>query len=223
MGLKASRKKVSLKKLFTSFRTNLVSGVLALAPLGAVVWVVAWFLRMLLGLRDILPLSLDPRVVLELHDGFVLSMINGLFTIFLMAIITIGVAFVGLISRNILGKRLLTWVERFVNRIPVLRTVYSTLDQLLETFAGSSQGRTFRKVVLLEYPRKGIFALALVTGERPTHPGTGSQEKFLNIFVPTTPNPTSGFFLTVAATEVTELSISVEEALKQIISMGIVH
>jgi uncharacterized membrane protein len=121
-----------------------------------------------------------------------------------------------------LGKRLLKAVAGFVSRVPVLNTVYSTLEQLVETFA-SGQRKNFRRVVIVEYPRKGICTLAFVTGERETNPMTGLKTKMLNVYVPTTPNPTSGFYLTLPADEVKEAQMSVEEALKEIISMGIVH
>lgn len=211
-----------IQKLFHSFRANLLAGALALTPLAAVIWIVAWFWQLILGVRDLFPERLDPRVFFDIHDPFTLNVIDGLITITLLASIVLIIAIVGLVSRNIMGKRLLKVVNRFVNRIPVLRAVYSTLEQLLQTFAGS-QGKNFSKVVVIEYPRPGIYTLALVTGERQSHPFTGAAERCFNVFVPTTPNPTSGFFLTVPASDAKDAGISVEEALKQIISMGMVH
>jgi uncharacterized membrane protein len=212
-----------IQKLFSSFRTNLISGVLALAPFAAVFWILAWAWRKLQGLKNILPSSLDPRVILGIENRFYLWLIDWAETLLVLAALTIALAMVGLVSRNILGRRLIELITKFLNRIPVLSTVYSTLQQLLDTFGGGSKGRSFNKVVLIEYPRKGIYTLALVTGERNVNPSTGANERLLNIFVPTTPNPTSGFYLTIPATEAKELDMSVEDALKQIISMGIVQ
>jgi uncharacterized membrane protein len=107
-------------------------------------------------------------------------------------------------------------------RVPVLRTVYTTLEQLIQTFA-TGQTKNFRRVVQVEYPRAGLYTLAFVTGERNTHPITGRSGKFVTIYVPTTPNPTSGFYLTASVEEIKDVDISVEQALKEIISMGIVH
>lgn len=209
---------------FSSFRTNLLSGAIALAPLAAVIWVIAWLWRILRSVRDILPQSWEPHVVFHLQNPWAIALTNGLTTFVLLSILVFLVASFGMISRHILGQRILETLERFVDRIPVLRTVYSTLNQLLETFGRSGQGRNFRRVVLIEYPRAGLYTLALVTGERASLPGTSKdQGPYLNIFVPTTPNPTSGFYLTVAARDAQDVPISVEEALKQIISMGIVQ
>lgn len=210
------------KRLFSSFRTNIVAGALSLAPLTAVVWIVAWFWRLIRGLRGLLPTSWDPQYSLGVTNPILLTVLHGLTTLLILSLITLFVAAVGTISRNMLGQRLLYSVHKFIERIPVLRTVYSTLEQLLETFGKGSKGGNFRKVVLIQYPRPGIYALAFVTGERATLPGTKTAGAFVNVFIPTTPNPTSGFFLTLPQSETTEVSLSVEEALKQIISMGIV-
>lgn len=212
-----------IQKLFSSFRTNLISGVLVLAPFAAVFWILAWAWRRLQTLKDILPASFDPRVIFGIDNRFHLWLLDWAETFVVLTAITMILAIVGLVSRNILGKRLLELVTKFLNRIPVLSTVYSTLQQLLETFGGGSKGRSFNKVVLIEYPRKGIYTLALVTGERSTNIASGNTERMLNIFVPTTPNPTSGFYLTIPAADAKELDMSVEDALKQIISMGIVQ
>ncbi len=211
-----------IQKLFSRFRTNLISGLLALAPLAAVVWVMAWFLKLLLNFKNALPQGLNPRVLFGIESPNLLWLLDWAETFVVLFVLVIGIAIFGMVSRNILGMRILRGITKFVNRIPVLRTIYSTLEQLLETFGGTT-GRSFSKVVLIEYPRKGIYSLALVTGEREINPLTGAKEPCFNIFIPTTPNPTSGFYLTVPATDVKVLDMTVEDALKQIISMGIVQ
>lgn len=213
-----------MSRLFSSFRTNLISGALALAPLAAVIWILAWLWRVIAGLRSFIPESWEPPVILGMENPFLISLTNALTTLILLSLVILFIAVVGMVSRHMLGQRILQSVQKFVNRIPVLRTVYSTLEQLLDTFGGSSQGRNFRRVVMIEYPRQGIYTLALVTGERRNLPGSPTGDvNYLNVFVPTTPNPTSGFFLTIPASDAVEVPLTVEEALKQIISMGIVH
>ncbi len=196
-----------------SFRSNLITGVLVLAPIGAVLFIVVWIWNLLMSVSQLIPYGLRPRVFFGLRDPLAVGFIDFMITLGVLFLILLLVWGVGLISRYYLGKRILESISHFVARVPVLSTVYSTLEQLLKTFtAGGS--KNFRRVVQVEYPRKGLYTLAFVTGER---------DKFLKIYVPTTPNPTSGFYLTVAADEVKDVGISVEDALKEIISMGIVH
>ena len=152
-----------LQKLFSTFRTNLISGALALIPLVAVVWIVAWLWGLVEGFRDFFPMGLDPRVFFGIQDVIALALLNWLITIVVLVAIVLFVAIVGLVSRNILGRRILAVVHHFVNRIPVLSAVYSTLEQLLDTFA-SNKGKSFRRVVLVEFPRTGIWTIGLVTG-----------------------------------------------------------
>ena len=196
-----------------SIRGNIITGVLVLAPFGAVLGIVLWLWNNLLALTSLIPESLSPRALFGIENALGIHFLDFLTTIIILFLILFAVWLVGLISRNYFGKRILDSFSRFVARVPVLRTVYSTLEQLLATFA-SGQAKNFRRVVQIEYPRKGLYTLAFVTGER---------GGFLNIYVPTTPNPTSGFYLTVEASEVKEVKLSVEEALKEIISLGIVQ
>lgn len=176
----------------------------------------------MMGLALIVPSSLRPQTLLESSSAFALATVDTLITFLILVLILFFVWSVGLISRNYFGRKLLAKISAFFNRVPVLSTVYSTLEHLLKTFA-SGQAKNFRRVVQIEYPRKGLYTLAFVTGERDRDPATGKKGRYLSIYVPTTPNPTSGFYLQVAADEVTDVDMSVEEALKEIISMGIVQ
>lgn len=196
-----------------SIRGNIVTGVLVLAPLGAVLVIVVWFWNLVMGLARIVPIEYGPKALLGLEHPFAVRGFDFVVTVAMLFLILVLVWAVGLISRNYLGKRFFRALSHSVARVPVLRTVYSTLEQLLSTFA-SGQTKNFRRVVQIEYPRKGLYTLAFVTGER---------DQMLTIYVPTTPNPTSGFYLLVSPDEVKNMGLSVEDALKEIISMGIVH
>ncbi|MBI3556231.1 MAG: DUF502 domain-containing protein [Deltaproteobacteria bacterium] len=196
-----------------SFRSNLITGVLVLAPIGAVLFIVVWMWNLLMSVSRIIPYGMRPRVSFGLRDPLAVGFIDFMITLGVLVFILVVVWGVGLVSRYYLGKRILESISHFVARVPVLSTVYSTLEQLLKTFT-SGGSKNFRRVVQIEYPRKGLYTLAFVTGER---------DNFLKIYVPTTPNPTSGFYLTIAANEVKDVGISVEDALKEIISMGIVN
>jgi len=128
---------------------------------------------------------------------------------------------IGLFTTNWAGRKLWNIGEWVVGRIPVIRSVYTGAKQVIETFATNSE-QAFSKVVMLEYPRKGIYCLAFVTGKTKgeIHLKTGSE--FINIFLPTTPNPTSGFFLMIPQEDLIELDMSVEDGIKMIVSGGVV-
>jgi uncharacterized membrane protein len=193
--MKNRRQSQDLKTRFTaSLRNNVIAGVLVLVPIGAVVWIVLWLWDLMVRVAKYLPSGPVPK-------PFLFGLIIGI------------IWAVGLVSRNYFGERVLGMLAHLLARVPVLSTVYSTLEKLLRAFA-SGGAKNFSRVVQIEYPRKGLYTLAFVTGER------GRQ---LTIYVPTTPNPTSGFYLFVDADEVKNVDLSVEDALKEIISMGIVH
>ncbi|EQD34501.1 protein containing DUF502 [mine drainage metagenome] len=125
-------------------------------------------------------------------------------------------------AANFLGQRLLTLVERLLDKIPVVNSIYSSVKQVSDTLFSSS-GQAFRQVLLIRYPHADCWTLAFQTGIPQGLVATHLGEPHLNVYVPTTPNPTSGFFLMVPCREVIELDISVDDALKHIISMGVVE
>ena len=127
----------------------------------------------------------------------------------------------GVIVANLLGRRLVQFWEALLSRIPFVRSIYATAKQVMETMV-SGNGKSFREVVMLEYPRKGLWTLAFVTGEGLPAAQELTGEKLINIYVPTTPNPTSGFFLMVAEKDVVRLDLSVEDGLKLILSTGVI-
>lgn len=146
----------------------------------------------------------------------VLNLLVGL-TAPLMAILLIG-----LMARNIAGKWLLDLGERVLQAIPLAGSVYKTLKQLLETLLKDS-GNKFRRVVLVEYPRRGIWALAFVTGTLDSEIQAQMPQGMLNLFIPTTPNPTTGWYAVVPEKDVVDLAMSIEDAFKVIVSGGIVN
>lgn len=139
----------------------------------------------------------------------------GLFTTFVIIFL------VGLFTRNIAGRRLVRLGEAILVKIPVFKNIYVGAKQVIETISASSS-RAFSKVVLVEYPRQGIYALAFITGESRGEVGEKMEKEMINVFLPTTPNPTSGFFLLVPKDEIIELDMSVEDGVKMLISAGLV-
>ncbi len=137
-------------------------------------------------------------------------------------ITTVALIFlIGLVTKNYLGKKLWGVGESLVTQIPLIRSVYIGAKQVIDTFV-NSQETAFSKVVMLEYPRKGIYCLAFITGTSKGEVQEITGEELVNIFVPTTPNPTSGFFLMIPKEDIVELEMSVEDGIKMIVSGGVV-
>lgn len=199
-------------RFVVSTRKNFVAGLFVIAPIAAVFWIIAKIWETLQGLALVIPDSVHPRTLLHLENAVAIHFIDFLITMLMLFILLSLIWWAGLFSRYYLGQQVLSFIRSTVTHIPVLRTVYSTLEQLLETFSGNKT-KNFRKVIEIEFPRKGMYTLALVTGEK---------NGMLTAYVPTTPNPTGGYYIMIDPKEARELDMSVEEALKEIISMGLV-
>jgi len=202
-----------LQKIKQDLKNYLIAGLLVIIPLATTIWLTitisGWVVRLLTRFpKQLTPFNdLNPLLV------DLINLLIGL-SVPLLAILIIG-----LMARNIAGRWLLDVGEKVVESIPLAGSVYKTLQQLLQTVFQDSSTR-FRRAVLVEYPRKGIWAIAFVTGAM-TAAAAGTP-KMLSIFVPTTPNPTSGWYAIVPESDVVNLSISIEDAFKLILSGGIV-
>lgn len=192
-------------------RRYLVAGLLVWLPVGATFFVIRLLVTWMDGSLLLLPEAYRPDNLLGFHIpglGVVLSLVILLLT--------------GLVAANLFGRKLVGLWERMLSRIPLVRSVYSAVKQLVETmFSGNNNA--FRKVVLVEFPRPGLWALAFLTGEAqgPVHQATGRE--VVSVYVPTTPNPTGGYFVLVPREELRELDISVDDGLKMLLSMGAVN
>lgn len=202
-----------LQKIKQDLKNDLIAGLLVVIPLATTIWLAitisAWVVRLLTRF----PKQLTP------FDGlnpFLVDLINLLIG---LSVPLLAILIIGLMARNIAGRWLLDVGEKVVQSIPLAGSVYKTLQQLLQTVFQDSSTR-FRRAVLVEYPRRGIWAVAFVTGAM-TATATATP-KMLSIFVPTTPNPTSGWYAIVPENDVVNLSISIEDAFKLILSGGIV-
>jgi len=196
------RLRESLQRLF-------LAGLLVFLPVVITLWFLGWVIGLLDGLLDVLPAGLHPNTYLPFA-------IPGL-----GAIVTVGlILFLGFLTKGVATRRFLAvWDSIFV-QIPVFRGVYSAVRKLVQTFLGESQGG--RQVVMIEYPRKGIYTVGFAMGRAWPELEKKNEAPLINVFVPTTPNPTSGFYLLVPANEVSPVDMSMEEALKLITSGGLI-
>jgi len=187
----------------------LIAGLLVWVPLG----VTAMVINFGVGLMDKtllwLPAAYRPDNLLGFH-------IPGL-GVLLSVVIVFST---GIIVANLFGRTLVQFWENMLARIPLVRTIYASVKQILETVFSS--GQSFRKVLLVEYPRKGLWTLAFQSSSTQGEAQAKTAQDVINVFIPTTPNPTSGFFIMVPRTEVIELEMSVDDGLKMIISAGMV-
>ena len=187
-----------------------ITGLLIWVPLGITFWV----LRLLIGTMDqtllLLPAHLRPEAIFGFYiPGF--GVILTLLVVFLT----------GLFSTNIIGQRLLMFWEGLLSRIPVVKSIYYSVKQVSDTLF-SSNGEAFRKALLVQYPREGSWTVAFLTGQPGGDVANHLGGDYVSVYVPTTPNPTSGFFLMMPRKDVIELDMSVDDALKYIISIGVV-
>lgn len=193
-----------------ALRKYLITGLVVWVPL-----VITFFvLKFLVDLMDNSLLLLPPAWRPEAVFGF---KIPGLGALLALAILLLT----GLVAANLLGRKLVEWWESILHRIPLVRSIYSAVKQVMETLLGAG-GDAFRKVLLIEYPRKGVWTLAFQTGVGVGEVQHRTSREVLTVFVPTTPNPTSGFIILVPRDEVVELDMSVEEGLKFVMSLGVV-
>ncbi len=193
------------------FRKYLVAGLFVWLPL----WVTYLFLRFIVDLLDntvsLLPAAYRPQAVL----GFNIPGIG----VILSLVILIGT---GMMVTNFVGKWFIHLWEGLLARIPLVRTIYAGVKKILETVF-SPTGQSFRKVLLVQYPREGMWSIAFQTGNGAPTVNAAVAEELVTIFIPTTPNPTSGFLMLVPKKEVIELKMSVDEALKFVISLGVLQ
>lgn len=196
----------------------LIAGLLVWLPLAITIWVLHAVLGMLDGLFAWMVSASQAVLPMSAHEPLEwLKGIPGLGVI----VMVLGLLLTGVFATNIAGQWALTQGERLLNRIPIVKSIYSSVKQVSDTLF-SSNGNAFREAVLVQYPRQGAWTIAFVTGRPGGEAAEHLSGDFLSVYVPTTPNPTSGFFLMVPRADVVVLRMSVDEALKYIISMGVV-
>jgi uncharacterized membrane protein len=196
-------------------KNDLIAGLLVVIPLATTIWLTITIASWVINFLTRIPKQLNPFH--ELHP----ILVNLLDLLVGLAVPLLSILVIGLMARNIAGKWLLDVGERLLQAIPLAGQVYKTLKQLLETLLKDSGGK-FRRVILVEYPRRGVWAIAFVTGVISHDIQEQMNRPMLSVFIPTTPNPTTGWYAVVPEEEVVNLSMSIEDAFKIIVSGGIV-
>ncbi len=197
--------KMSLKKsIFAKIRNNFIAGVVVLIPIGITLYLTLFIIKIS---SKVIPKEINPNNYLPFD-------IPGVEILIALIIIT----FIGWLSLSFLGKKFFEIFNNILKKIPILRTIYSAIGQMTESFTKNDNKQ--KSVVLLEYPRKGVWAVGFATKENEGLIKEKINEELINVFVPTTPNPTSGFLLLVPKKDLIFLDISFEQASKFIVSAG---
>ena len=190
-------------------RRYLVAGLLVWVPLGITFIVIKFLLDLMDRLLLVLPVEWRPETIL----GFSIPGFGLVLAVFILLV-------TGMIVANLLGRSILRLWEGILNRIPLVRTVYSSVKQILSSIL-TTGSHSFRKVLLIEYPRKGIWTLCFQTGQATGELQANLEKESITVFVPTTPYPTSGFIMVVPKEDTKELNMDIEAALKLVMSLGI--
>ena len=192
------------KSIFAKIRNNFIAGVVVLIPIGITLYLTIFLIRVF---GKIIPKEINPNNYLPFD-------IPGVEILIALIIIT----FIGWLSLSFLGKKFFELFNNLLKKIPILRTIYSAIGQMTESFTKTDNKQ--KSVVLLEYPRKGVWAVGFATKENKGEMAQKTGKNLINVFVPTTPNPTSGFLLMFPIEDVIYLNMSFEEASKFIVSAG---
>lgn len=196
----------------------LIAGLLVWLPLAITIWVLSWVLGLMAGVFDGLLVATEAVLPVAAHGPIEwLRGVPGLGVVVLLATLLLT----GMAATNIAGQWALRQGHVLLTKIPIVKSIYSSVKQVSDTLF-SSNGNAFREAVLVQYPRPGAWTIAFVTGRPGGEVAQHLAGDYLSIYVPTTPNPTSGFFLMLPRADTVPLAMSVDEALKYIISMGVV-
>lgn len=192
-------------------KTYFLTGLVVASPIGITIYLALAFIDLIdRNIKPLIPAAYNPETYLPFP-------LPGIGLVFLFLMLTM----LGFFAANFLGKYLIKIGERILNRMPIIRSVYNTLKQIFETVI-SEEKRSFQEVVLVEYPRRGLWAIAFISSENTGEIQSKLPDKVVNIFLPTTPNPTSGFLLFVPRKDLIRLDMTPDEGAKYVISAGLV-
>jgi len=199
------------KSFLQRLKTYFITGLVVASPVGITIYLALAFINLIdRNVKPLIPAAYNPETYLPFP-------LPGLGLVFLFLMLTV----LGFFAANFLGRTLIRIGEKILNHMPVVRSVYNTLKQIFETVISENKG-SFQEVVLIEYPRKGLWAIAFISGENKGEIQRKMADDVVNVFLPTTPNPTSGFLLFVPRQDIIRLDMTPDEGAKYVISAGLV-
>ena len=207
----AKKKPTYNKNIFQRIRTYFFTGLAVTAPIGITIYLSLIFINLIDdNVKNLVPIKYNPDTYLPFNIPGT-GLIVAVFSLILIGFFTAG----------IFGRFFVKVGENIINKLPIVRSIYNALKQVFQTILGSSS-KAFREVVLIEYPRKGLWAIAFITSETKGEVYGKLKNKSVNVFLPTTPNPTSGFMLFVPIKDIIRLQMNIEQGMKLVISGGII-
>jgi uncharacterized membrane protein len=204
------------KSFFARWRANFVTGLVVVLPGVISIAVLVWLFGTISNITDTL-LIFIPKNITHRNNGEGPMYWYWSLVALLVAVLLISAA--GRLARNYFGKKMIEWVERALMHVPFLNKIYSATKQVNDALASGNKN-SFKTVVLVQFPREGIYSVGFITSEQNDEVQAKTREKVVGVFVPTTPNPTSGFLILVPETQVIKLEMSVADAIKYIVSLG---
>ena len=204
------------KRFFLPWRANFLTGLAVLLPVSLTLAIVGWFFGSIANFTDQLLFFLPHALTHAEGDR---GPTHWYWSLAALALAVALVSLAGLLTRYYVGKRLIAWMDATMLRVPLINRIYAVIKQVNEAFT-SSQKNSFKTVVLVEFPRAGSYSLGFITAEQHAEIQARTQEHVVGVFIPTTPNPTSGFLILIPEDKVTKLDMSVADGLKYIVSLG---
>ena len=198
------------------WQANFWAGLAIVLPAVISIGVLLWIFKNIANITDTLLIFLPRTLTHENHGEGAMYWYWSL-TALVVAVFLIG--FVGLLARNYFGKKMIEWVDGALLKVPLLNKIYAAIKQVNDAFSTGNK-TTFRTVVMVEYPRPGVYSIGFITGGQHTEVAAKLQDKVVCVFIPTTPNPTSGFMIMVPEQQIVKLDMSVADGIKYIISLG---
>lgn len=203
------------KSLLAKFQANFVTGLLVILPAGLSLWLVFWVLGGLANITDSLLIFLPKTWT---HKGGADGPLHWYSSVLAFVMAVALITGLGALARIYIGQQLIQFLDGLMLRVPLINKIYSTIKQVNDAFSGSKA--SFKQVVLIEYPRKEIYSLGFITNDQLETLGANLPVKMVSVFVPTTPNPTSGFIVLAPESELVKLNLPVADGIKFIISLG---
>jgi uncharacterized membrane protein len=206
---------VEHKSLFARWRSNFLTGLVLILPAVVSFAVIKWLFGTISSITDLLLFFL-PRTIT--HEDAGAGSMHWYWSLIALLLAVLIISFVGRLARNYFGRKIIEWMDAAMMRIPLFNKIYAAIKQVNEAFAGNKH--SFKTVVLVEFPREGMYSVGFLTSEQRDEIQQKTKEKVVCVFVPTTPNPTSGFLILVPEEKVTMLNMSVADGIKYIVSLG---
>ena len=207
-----------MRHIYSFFKQNILAGILVTVPFGLTLFILFKLGTWIVSLISAIPAWLIGSQLTDLPKGLYATV---LFLTGILGTVLI-VLFIGAVARNYAGRKLVDFGEAVISKIPLSRTIYIATKQVINTLFAGTGIKNLKRVALLEFPRKGVYSIGFITGslEAGVHQNQSGQ-RLLSVFVPTTPNPTTGYYVMLPEADVTELPISIEDAFKIIMSAGL--